>query len=319
MNALLIASLLLTAEPAPDRPCVILVVGAAGADEFGAQFATWADRWAAAAEQGDADLVRIGGPVQTPNGDTSDHEILRTALEERAAIETLEPLWLVLIGHGTFDGREAKFNLRGPDLTSTELADWLQPARRPVAVINCASCSAPFVNRLSAPGRVVVTATKSGQERNFARFGDYLSTAIADPAADLDKDRQISLLEAFLSASLRVDEFYQRESRLATEHAMIDDNGDSLGTRAEWFRGVRAVKAAKDGAELDGLRANQLHLVCGEEQRELSAEARARRDQIEAAIEQLRLEKPKLGTDAYYSQLEPLLVELAELYEEAER
>ena len=49
------------------------------------------------------------------------------------------PLWLVLIGHGTFDGKEARFNLRGPDLTATELALWLQPIRRPMAVIDTSS------------------------------------------------------------------------------------------------------------------------------------------------------------------------------------
>jgi hypothetical protein len=123
------------------------------------------------------------------------------------------------------------------------------------------------------------------------------------------------LLEAFLTASLRVAEFYRREARLATEHALIDDNGDGLGTRAEWFRGIRAVKAAKDGAELDGLRANQLHLVRSPEQIQLPPHVRQRRDQLEAAIEQLRIEKPSLDPDVYYGRLEPLLVELAELYE----
>ena len=104
----------------------------------------------------------------------------------------------MLIGHGTFDGREAKFNLRGPDVTDVELADWLLPFKRPVVVINCASASGPFINRLSGANRVVVTATKSGNEINFARFGQYIAEAIADPRADLDKDGQVSLLEAFL-------------------------------------------------------------------------------------------------------------------------
>ena len=89
-----------------------------------------------------------------------------------------EELWLVLLGHGTFDGKVAKFNLRGPDFSADELASWLQPFKRPLAVIDCSSCSAPFLPKLSAPGRVIITATRSGNEENYARFGQYISEAI---------------------------------------------------------------------------------------------------------------------------------------------
>ena len=87
---------------------------------------------------------------------------------------------------------------------------------------------------------------------NFARLGQYLAEAIADPRADLDKDGQVSLLEAFVTGSSRVEEYYRTHSQLATEHALLDDNGDKLGTPASWFRGVRATQRAKDGATLDG-------------------------------------------------------------------
>src|SRR4029077_6004302 len=117
-----------------------------------------------------------------------------------------------------------------------------KPCKRPLAVIDCASASGPFINALSAPGRVIVTATRSGNEVNVTQFGGYFARAIANPAADLDKDGQTSLLEAFLFASRQVEQFYQEAGRLATEHALLDDNGDGLGTPADWFRGVRAVK-----------------------------------------------------------------------------
>ena len=182
----------------------------------------------------------------------------------------------MLIGHGTFDGHTAKFNLRGPDVTAEELAEWLKPLKRPLAVINCASASAPFINRLAGENRVVITATKSGDEQNFARFGQYISAAIADPAADLDKDGQVSLLEAYLTACRQVAEFYEQEARLATEHALLDDNGDGLGTPAAWFRGLRATQRAKDGAALDGTRAHQFHLVASDrEQRHAGRTARS--------------------------------------------
>jgi len=222
----------------------------------------------------------------------------------------------VLIGHGTFDGKEGKFNLRGPDLSATELAGELKPFRRPLAVINCASSSGPFLHKLTATNRVIVVAARSGYEQNYARFGQYMAEAIANPQADLDKDGQTSLLEAFLMASRQVAEFYNTAGRLATEHALIEDNGDGLGTPAEWFRGIRSVKKPKEGASADGLRAHQMHLVRSDQERKLSSEVRARRDELELAIARLRDAKNQAKEDDYYEQLEKLLTELARLYEQ---
>src|ERR1019366_7106008 len=128
-----------------------------------------------------------------------------------------------------YDGHSTKFNLRGPDISATDLAAALKPCLRPLAVIDCASASGPFINALSGPNRVIITATRSGSEVNATRFGGYLAKAIADPAADLDKDGQTSLLEAFLLASRETQQFYREAGRLATEHALLDDNGDGLG------------------------------------------------------------------------------------------
>jgi hypothetical protein len=163
---------------------------------------------------------------------------------------------------------------------------------------------------------VIVTATRSGYEQNFARFGDFFSTSIADQAADLDKDQQTSLLEAFLSASAKVEAFYKDDARLATEHALLDDNGDKMGTPATFFRGIRATRASKDGAEVDGLRANQFHLVRNLIEQQLPTELRARRDELELQIAGLRASKKELSEDEYYQRLELIVVELAKLYEQ---
>lgn len=308
--SLLLAALVCVALVPDDRPCVLVVVGAPGSAEYGAMFRKWADQWQVAASGAGAESVQVG---LEPESGVSDRDRLRSVLAGKASAGR-EPLWVVLIGHGTFDGREAKFNLRGPDVSDADLAEWLAPLKRPVAVINCASASGPFLNRLSGGNRVVVTATKSGNEQNFAWFGKYLAEAITDPTADLDKDGQVSLLEAVLTAGGRVEEFYRAGSRLATEHALIDDNGDRMGTPVGWFRGVRATKRAKDGAALDGTRAHQLHLVPSDRERKIPAEVRRRRDQLELSIASLRDQKEKLSEDEYYSRLEPLMVELARLY-----
>ena len=300
------------AEPAT----VVVVVGTSGTPEYAAEFRAAADHWAEAAKQGGVRLVRIGDGSDGPADSIPDRDQLRTALANDAG---KGPLWLVLIGHGTSDGREARFNLRGPDVSDAELVEWLKPtAGRPVVVVNGASASGPFLPKLSAPGRVVVTATRSGDEQNFARFGQFFAAAIADPATDLDKDGQVSVLEAFLRASGQAQEFYRGKSRLATEHALLDDNGDKLGTPADWFKGVRATRKARDGAELDGLRAHQRTLVPSERDRKLSPEARARRDQIELDLAALRTRKPTLAEDAYFGQLETLMLELARIYDQAD-
>jgi hypothetical protein len=298
-------------DPAATQPTVILVVGAPGTPEYGADFDRWAGLWAAAASQGSAAVVRIGSD---PPGTTTDRDRLQQAIADHASASE-SPLWIVLIGHGTFDGREAKFNLRGPDITAADVLGWLAAVQRPVVVVNCASASGPWVPTLSGPNRIIAAATRSGDEQNFARFGDFLARSIADPAAaDLDKDGQVSLLEALVRAGTDVAEYYRSHSQLATEHALIDDNGDRQGTPAEWFRGTRVVTTAKSGAEPDGLRSHQVHLVPNDREQRLTPDQRHRRDELERSIEALRKQKATLADDAYYTQLEPILLELARLY-----
>ncbi len=298
------------AQDSTEQPTILTVVGAAGDADYGEQFQLWAERWKAAAAAAGATPVGVG---LEPESETTDKQRLEKSLSEQAR-EGTAPIWLILIGHGTYDGRNAKFNLRGPDVSATELAEWLEPFQRPVVVVNCASSSGPFINTLSRKDRIIITAAKSGFEMNFARFGDHLSTAVNDPAADLDKDGQTSLLEAFLLASARVREFYQQDARLATEQALLDDNGDGRGTPAAWFRGIHPVRQAKDGASLDGPRAHQFLLVPNQTERKMPADIRNRRDELEQRIAQLREEKGKIEEDAYYAKIEPLLIELAKLY-----
>jgi hypothetical protein len=296
---------------ASTKPDIVVVVGAAGAPEYAPQFHQWSERWREAADTAGATFHVVG---QADAEDSNDRDRLQTLLAGMSD-EANAPLWLVFIGHGTFDGHTAKFNLRGPDVAAEELAGWIAPVKRPIAVIQCASASAPFINRLAGENRVVITATKSGDEQNFARFGQYMSAAIADMSADLDKDGQVSLLEAYLTACRQVEEFYDQEARLASEHALLDDNGDGLGTPAAWFKGLRATQRAKDGATLDGTRAHQWHLVASERERNLPAEVRRRRDELELKIASLREEKQRLSEDDYFTRLESLMIELARVYE----
>ena len=311
------AELVGTAHPttAESRQAVVVVVGAPGAPEYATQFATWAKLWEQACAKSGATFAAVGLDEAGASSDLTRIQQILTSHSE----ETSAALWLVLIGHGTFDGRTPKFNLRGPDLSAKDLAEWVKPVRRPLAVIDATSSSAPFLKGLSAPGRIIITATKSGFEQNYTRFGPYLAEAIIDPRADLDKDGQTSLLEAFLSASHAVVQFYAGAGRLATEHALLDDNGDGLGTPAEWFRGIRPVQRAREDASLDGYRAHQLHLLSSPAETVLPPDLRTRRDQLELQVMALRDGRAKFPEQEYFARLESLLREIAQIYQQMDQ
>ena len=315
------------AVPGSENRLVVIMRGASGTSEYGQLFDSWSARWEAAATAGGVRVTRIGpktdvdGSVVAASGQPSDAD--RTSIEQvlreaaaQAKSKKLTELWVVLIGHGTFDGRSARFNLRGNDFGAEDLKQWLEPITCPIAIANCSSASGPFLKALAGQNRVVMTATKTGAEINFARFGEFLSEAVGDSKFDLDKDGQTSVFEAFLSASRRTLAFYESEGRLATEHSLLDDNGDGLGVRADFFRGVRLIKKVQGEGTVDGRLAHQFHLVRSDSEQQLSPETRKLRDQLEQAAIQLRDRKASFDDeDAYYAQLEELLVKLAKVYE----
>jgi hypothetical protein len=210
-----------------------------------------------------------------------------------------------------------KFNLRGPDFTDEELADWVKAYPGDLAVINTASSSGSFIRTLSGPKRTIITATKNEAEVFYTRFGNYFSEAVGGlGAADLDNDNQVSLLEGFLYASHETAAFYEDAGRLATEHAMIDDNGDAAGSRMEWFEGTTATQVAGKDAQPDGELASQKVLVKNAFERRLSPEQRAARDDLERQVKRLRRGRDSLDEAVYYEQLEALMLKLARLYRE---
>lgn len=297
------------ADEAPRAAEIVVLVGAPGTPDYEGLFRRWAGQWETAAKSANAAYTMIG---LDPSTAMSDRARLEQWLKDADKTGPRE-LWLVLIGHGTFDRRVAKFNLRGPDVSTDDLKEWIKPIERPVVVIDTSAASAPFLTQLAGPNRVIVSATKSGSEQNFARFGGFLAEALVDPSSDLDKDDQVSLWEAFLAGSRLTSAWYKDEGRLQTEHALLDDNGDGQGTRADAFDGLDPVKAAAAKVALDGSRAHQRHLVPSAAEAQLPPEIRQRRDRLELQILDLRAKKSLLKEDEYYLQLEALLIELTRL------
>ncbi len=292
---------------------LVVVIGAAGEPQYGKQFQDSAGRWSELAVRADAEITTIG--LAAP-ATSSDREQLRQRLTEIAASEA-SSLWLVMIGHGTFLKGDAKFNLRGPDVSANDLNQWLDAISIPTVIINGTSASGPFVNALAKQNRIVLTATKSGTEDNYARFSEYFAHAIDNPAADLDHDDEVSLLEAFLLASNQTQSFYANEGRISTEHALLDDNGDGLGTPSTMFDGVYAKSPKDSTKQADGAIAAGTILIPSEEPLELTPEELAQRSKIEAQLNQLRSERESLSDDEFDKRLESLLRPLSKIYYEA--
>jgi chorismate mutase len=305
---------IVAAEDAVRGACVV-VQGAPGENQYGTMFTQWSQRWLEYAQRADLACTWIGNETTAGADETDRSRLLATlaSLDSQGS----EPVWLIFNGHGTYAAHEkgkgvANFNLRGPDISATDLADALKRFDRPLIIVQCASSSGPFLAELSAVNRVVVAATRGGEESNFARFGEFLSIAIGDPSADLDHDEQVSVLEAFLKASADTKQFYQQSGRLQTEHSLIDDNGDLLGTSADFFRGVRPIAKAKDDQALDGLLAARFVLLSAAVTPDHPVDA-ARVREILAELETMRQNKENIAVDEYYVQIERLIMELIKL------
>ncbi|MCP4191939.1 MAG: hypothetical protein GY768_15100 [Planctomycetaceae bacterium] len=313
-GGMVLAGFLATRElAASESPAsIVIVVGAGGLPEYDTQFQLWASRWKELGKTLGADLTVIGLEHSSKK---NDRQRLQASLEQQLSPSST-PLILVMLGHGTHGQDVAKFNLKGPDVSADELTTWIGDSPRRVAVIQCSSASAAFLTQLSAANRIIITATRSRAEQNFSRFGDFFSSSLTDATADLDHDHAISLLESFLFASDRVARFYEKESRLATEHSLLDDNGDGRGTASTFFRGIRAAKAARDGSDLDGLQAHQIILYRFEEHTPLPPDSLAKRDDLEQRLESLRQKKGELDGEQYYLELESLMVQISQLYAE---
>ena len=296
------------------RTSLIVVTGAAGEPEFGEQFQASAKRWHDFAEKQNWQLTELGN---SENPSTNDHDLLKQAIEQAASLPADAELWIVMIGHGTFASNVAKFNLVGPDVSANDLSAWLKPVKAKCVILNCSSSSGPFVTALGGKNRVVVTATRSGTEQNFSRFGNYLSEVIGSLAADVDHDQEVSVLEAFLAASSLTERFYREDARLATEHALLDDNGDRVGTGGDFYRGARPAKEPEPGKQVDGRVASRAILFSAPDAPKFTSEQLVERQRIEEQIDALRTRKKQLSEEAYLSQLEPLCIELAKLYQAA--
>jgi hypothetical protein len=189
-------------------------------------------------------LVRFGdtsrpgdGPALAGARGLSDRAGITAAIDElRGGQQPDDTLWVIVLGHGHFDGRHSHLNIPGPDLDEREFARLFAglKAREQVFWITT-SASGFFLKPLAAAGRIVITATEPDQEVNETLFPLALADVLDAPpeGVDRDKDGRISVLELYLAIVADVLKRYVDAENLPTEHARLDDNGDGRGTELQ--------------------------------------------------------------------------------------
>jgi hypothetical protein len=281
----------------------VTLSGLGGEADYEQRFKMWAEDIDSSLKKagGDANIVTLAAPtrdqIRSKFGD-----LAKQAKPDDSVV-------LMLIGHGSFDGVEYKFNIPGPDITGAELASLMDklPATRQL-VVNMTSSSGGSMSFLQKKSRIVITATKTGTEKNATIFARYWAEALREPAADTDRNETVSALEAFHYAQRKTTDFFETQKRLATEHAVLEDIGKGEGER---------TPSAENG---EGKLAGVFPVV------RLGANAAAARDpnkrpllekkeQLEQAIDKLKYDKAALPEQEYKKQLTTLLLELAKTQE----
>jgi hypothetical protein len=296
---------------------LLTVVGLGGDPAYSEEFLSWGLQIRGAA------VTRLGldesraillsedpqaDPAITGRSDREGVEAAVARIAQEAGPD--DRVLVVLIGHGSYRGDEARFNLPGPDLTASEwslLLDGL--GERPVAVVNTSSASGPFAEALAADNRTVITATKTGGERNETRFARYFAEALSGEAADLDKDGVLSLLEAFTYTRAEVARSYEQENLLLTEHAILEDDGDGRGSEEPSIDGPDGARAA--GFRLAASTADRPRVAVDAAGDSTLARLLTEQAELEDRVGALRGLREQMDPEEYDRELETLLVELA--------
>lgn len=291
---------------------LLIVVGLAGDPEHGELFHKWGAELAESAGHLGIPQDHVVYLVDQPGegearvtGKATVEEITKTFDRFAKQGTADDALYVVLIGHGSYDGKAPKFNLPGPDISAADFAtQFKRLPMRQIVFVNTASASGPFVNELSGPGRTIIAATRSGAENYATLFGGYFVDALSGEEADADKNRRVTMLEAFQFAKAAVQRAYDKEGLLSTEHAVLDDNGDKVGSPDPSTTAADGKVAALMAI---GSAADAMPLPADPKMRALVLE---RRD-LEHRVESLRLLKDNMDPAKYQSELEKLVTDLA--------
>lgn len=270
---------------------VVVIEGLGGESLYVDQFSEQVD----AVESATSAMTTSDRVTIFRNGDFTRDTIVDFFATLNDALTPDDSLAVFLIGHGSFDEHQYKFNLSGPDLTDDDLKAMLDsvPAETQL-LVNTSSASGAIRENLETDKRTLILATRSGVERHATRFGSYFAAGLTDATADVDKNSIITAAEAFEFAARQVADFYDRNGQLATEHPHL------AGSDADRF-GLARLGARKSESDNPELR-----------------ELLSRRDSLNATIDELRLRRDQMSPDDYQSELLQNMLELATLEESIE-
>ena len=308
---------------------MVILTGVGGRDAYRDRFANQAAVWQQFGEQ----AGWTASTIATESVDGSVDERLSRTWADLSA-NPPERLVVVLIGHGTDDGRIARFNIPGDDVSADSMRKDLDRIDCRQLIFNTTAASGAWIAPLSSAGRVVITATKNGREVDATQFADALSAPLRESDAgetsasrgpldlmplDLDKDDAVSVLELAVYLSDRTAAAYRDDNRIATEHALIDDNGDGRGTRLDAFAGTHlrpdVDRASDDRTQADGDIARDWILAELSRRPPLTEEQLATRRQLETQLETIKARRPPRVTDTYLAELEAVFRQLADVYQ----
>ncbi len=295
---------LLSSTASAGERYALIVAGASGGEKYAEQQQKWRDDLSAALRNTflfpDANVVALGEDA----GDTAKataENVRRVLGDLRRRLTRDDLLMVVLIGHGTFDGEAAKFNLVGPDLTALEWSGLLDGLPARTVMVNTTSSSYPFLEELSQRGRVVITATDSVAQRYATVFPEHFVRAVTDLSSDFDKNGRVSVWEAFAAASAAVQKHYEQKGQLSTERPVLDDNGDKVGREAQ-----------APGPDGTLARTTYFDAEPGSITADVAlAGLQRRRTALETQLEELKGRKDTITPEEYDDQLERILIELA--------
>ncbi len=300
-------------QPAAPRQFALLIQGAPGEEQYAVLHRQWLDSLVTLLRDRykyEPSRVIVLADQPAAGEQRATAEAVRTTLAKLAKDMTAsDQLVLVFIGHGGGEGEDAKFNLIGPDLTVAQWAALLKPVPGRLAVVDTTSASFPYLAGLAAPGRVVITATSSYAQRFHTTFPEGFVQALTSPEADADKNSRVSLLEAFEFASRSVKQHYEQKGTMATETAVLDDNGDGKGRLAD--------TAGPDGsvAALTFLEPVQVPTSSDPETQRLLT----RQLELTNQIDELRRKQPSMPAAEFDREFERLMLDLSKVSSEVRR
>ncbi|MDA0711047.1 MAG: hypothetical protein O3B73_12650 [bacterium] len=287
----------------------IIVCGSGGDTVYAQQFESWGYRLRSVLTD------QFGHPAHrvmlfTESGERASGISSRATLgasfrQLGHALGDKDDVFLYLVGHGSYRQGIGKLNVPGKDLSAEDLSKWLEPWRaHQIVVIQTASASASFMNVLSGKGRVIVTSTRSEEERNATRYMEYFLQALEDGSADQNRDERISVLEVSRQAAFLTESWYVGQGYLATENALLDDNGDGKGTRL----------TKRDTLSSDGELARTGYLYTWGLRERVSAKLLDEYARSIVLIEELIKKKGDLDPATYGEKLEILMIKVARLH-----